>query len=326
MTFPVTRPRRLRRREGLRRLVRETHLEPAQLVLPLFVVPGTGVRRPLAALPGVAHLSPDEAAAEAQRAAEAGVGGVLLFGLPASKDVEGSGAWDDAGPVPEAIRAIRQTAPELIVATDVCLCGYTSHGHCGVLGDDGTVLNDATLPLLGRMALAHARAGADLIAPSDMMDGRIGAIRAALDEGGFAETAGIMAYSTKYASAFYGPFREAADSAPAHGDRRSYQMDSANAIEGVHESLLDEAEGADVLMVKPAGPYLDVIRRLAEATTLPIAAYQVSGEHAMLRAAAAAGALDLRAATLESLVAIRRAGARIIMTYSAIEVCEWLDR
>jgi porphobilinogen synthase len=325
LTFPVTRPRRLRRREGLRRLVRETSLDPAQLVLPLFVVPGSGVRRPLQSLPGVAHVSPDEAAAEASRAAEAGVGGVLLFGLPATKDEQGSSAWDDAGPVPEAIRAIRAAAPELVIATDVCLCAYTTHGHCGVLAPDGHVLNDETLPLLGNMAVAHARAGADLIAPSDMMDGRIGAVRRALDEAGFAETAAIMAYSTKFASAFYGPFREAADSAPAHGDRRSYQMDPTNALEGVRESLLDVDEGADLVMVKPAGPYLDVIRRLAEATTVPIAAYQVSGEHAMLHAAAAAGALDRRAATLEALVAIRRAGARIIITYSAIEVSEWLD-
>jgi porphobilinogen synthase len=324
MTFPVTRLRRLRRTAGLRALVRETRLDPAAFVLPMFVVPGEHRREPVATFPGVAHLSPDLAAAEAARAAAAGVGGVLLFGLPATKDAQGSSAWDDDGPVQTAVRMIREAAPGLVIATDVCLCQYTDHGHCGVLSDDGEIANDATLPLLARVAVSHARAGADLIAPSDMMDGRIAAVRAALDAAGFAERAAIMSYSTKFASAFYGPFRDAAHSAPQRGDRKSYQMDPANAREALYESHLDAGEGADMLMVKPAGPYLDVIERLARATELPVAAYQVSGEHAMLRFAAQAGALDLPTATLESLVAISRAGARVIMTYSAIDAAEWL--
>ena len=318
------RPRRLRRTQGLRDLVRETRLEPAGLVLPMFVVPGEGRREPVATFPGVAHLSPDLATAEAERAAAAGVGGVLLFGLPEWKDAQGSSAWDDDGPVQVTTRAIRAAVPGLVIATDVCLCQYTDHGHCGVLRDDGSIANDETLPLLAKVGVSHARAGADLISPSDMMDGRVAAIRAALDEAGFAESAAIMSYSTKFASAFYGPFRDAADSAPQRGDRKSYQMDPANAREALHESLLDEAEGADLLMVKPAGPYLDVIVRLAAATTLPVAAYQVSGEHAAIRFAAEHGALDLRQATLESLIAIRRAGAQVIMTYSAIDVAGWL--
>jgi len=318
------RPRRLRRTQGLRDLVRETRLEPAGLVLPMFVVPGEGRREPVATFPGVAHLSPDLATAEAERAAAAGVGGVLLFGLPEWKDAQGSSAWDDDGPVQVTTRAIRAAVPGLVIATDVCLCQYTDHGHCGVLRDDGSIANDETLPLLAKVGVSHARAGADLISPSDMMDGRVAAIRAALDEAGFAESAAIMSYSTKFASAFYGPFRDAADSAPQRGDRKSYQMDPANAREALHESLLDEAEGADLLMVKPAGPYLDVIVRLAQATTLPVAAYQVSGEHAAIRFAAEHGALDLRQATLESLIAIRRAGAQVIMTYSAIDVAGWL--
>jgi len=318
------RPRRLRRTQGLRDLVRETRLEPAGLILPMFVVPGEGRREPVATFPGVAHLSPDLATAEAERAAAAGVGGVLLFGLPEWKDAQGSSAWDDDGPVQVTTRAIRAAVPGLVVATDVCLCQYTDHGHCGVLRDDGSIANDETLPLLAKVGVSHARAGADLISPSDMMDGRVAAIRAALDEAGYAESAAIMSYSTKFASAFYGPFRDAADSAPQRGDRKSYQMDPANAREALHESLLDEAEGADLLMVKPAGPYLDVIVRLAQATTLPVAAYQVSGEHAAIRFAAEHGALDLRQATLESLIAIRRAGAQVIMTYSAIDVAGWL--
>jgi porphobilinogen synthase len=308
----------------LRDLVRETRLEPASLILPMFVVSGEGRREPVATFPGVAHLSPDLATADAERAAAAGVGGVLLFGLPASKDAQGSSAWDDDGPVQVTTRAIRAAVPGLVIATDVCLCQYTDHGHCGVLRDDGTIANDETLPLLAKVGVSHARAGADLISPSDMMDGRVAAIRTALDEAGFAESAAVMSYSTKFASAFYGPFRDAADSAPQRGDRKSYQMDPANAREALHESLLDEAEGADLLMVKPAGPYLDVIARLAQATTLPVAAYQVSGEHAAIRFAAEHGALDLQQATLESLIAIRRAGAQVIMTYSAIDVAGWL--
>ena len=318
------RPRRLRRTQGLRDLVRETRLEPAGLILPMFVVPGEGRREPVATFPGVAHLSPDLATAEAARDAAARVGGVLLFGLPEWKDAQGSSAWDDDGPVQVTTRAIRAAVPGLVIATDVCLCQYTDHGHCGVLRDDGSIANDETLPLLAKVGVSHARAGADLISPSDMMDGRVAAIRTALDEAGFAESAAIMSYSTKFASAFYGPFRDAADSAPQRGDRKSYQMDPANAREALHESLLDEAEGADLLMVKPAGPYLDVIVRLAAATTLPVAAYQVSGEHAAIRFAAEHGALDLRQATLESLIAIRRAGAQVIMTYSAIDVAGWL--
>ncbi len=319
-----SRPRRLRRTPGLRSLVRETHLDPSQLVLPMFVVPGEDRREPVATFPGVAHVSSDVAVAEARRASDAGVGGVLLFGLPEHKDAEGSAAWNDAAPVQTTTRAIRQALPEMTIITDVCLCQYTDHGHCGLVEPDGTIANDATLPLLARTAVSHARAGADMVAPSDMMDGRVRAIRAALDTEGFAERVGIMSYSTKFASAFYSPFRDAARSTPQRGDRRSYQMDPANGREALHESLLDAAEGADVLMVKPAGPYLDVIARLAERTTLPIAAYQVSGEHAALRFAAANGALDLRLATLESLLAIRRAGASFVMTYSAVDVAGWL--
>ena len=309
----------------MRDLVRETRLAPDNLILPMFVVSGEGRREPLVTFPGVAHLSADLATVEAERAAAAGVGGVMLFGLPTSKDAEGSSAWDPDGPVQVATRAIRAAAPGLVIATDVCLCQYTDHGHCGVLAADGTVANDATLPLLARVAVSHARAGADLIAPSDMMDGRVRAIRGALDAEGFAESAAIMSYSSKFASAFYGPFRDAADSKPQKGDRKSYQMDPANAREALRESLLDEAEGADVLMVKPAGHYLDVIARLVESTNLPVGAYQVSGEHAAIRFAAQHGALDLRLATLESLLAIRRAGAQVIMTYSAIDVAGWLD-
>ena len=305
--------------------MRETRLAPDNLILPMFVVSGEGRREPLVTFPGVAHLSADLATVEAERAAAAGVGGVMLFGLPTSKDAEGSSAWDPDGPVQVATRAIRAAAPGLVIATDVCLCQYTDHGHCGVLAADGTVANDATLPLLARVAVSHARAGADLIAPSDMMDGRVRAIRGALDAEGFAESAAIMSYSSKFASAFYGPFRDAADSKPQKGDRKSYQMDPANAREALRESLLDEAEGADVLMVKPAGHYLDVIARLVESTNLPVGAYQVSGEHAAIRFAAQHGALDLRLATLESLLAIRRAGAQVIMTYSAIDVAGWLD-
>jgi porphobilinogen synthase len=335
VTDPVTaatsllrRPRRLRRTAGLRSLVRETHLRPEQLVLPIFVVSGRRREEPIASLPGVAHLSSDRAAELARRAVDAGIGGLLLFGVPddgAPLDEEGSLSWDENGPVAEALRAIRAaTGDALVLMTDVCLCAYTSHGHCGVLDHaSGEVLNDETLPLLGRMAVSHARAGADMVAPSDMMDGRVAAIRAALDAAGHSGTA-IFSYSTKFASGFYGPFRDAAHSAPSAGDRKSYQMDPANADEAILESLADEAEGADVLMVKPAGPYLDVIARLAERTRLPIGAYQVSGEYAMLHHAARAGALDYRTAMLESLLAIRRAGARILITYAALDVASWL--
>ena len=318
MSFPTARLRRLRRTEPLRRLVRETKLDAHDLIQPLFVVPGTGVRRPIASLPGQDHVSPDLAAADALAIAQAGIGGVLLFGLPDVKDAEGSSAWAADGPVQLAVQAIKAQAPELPVITDVCLCQYRDDGACGVLRD-GAVDNDATLPLLARVALSHARAGADVVAPSDMMDGRIGSIRHALDEAGLAETA-LMAYSSKFASAFYGPFRDAAGSAPKAGDRKGYQLDPANQREAVREALADEAEGADVLMVKPAMPYLDVIARVRDASRLPLCAYQVSGEYAMLHAAASAGSLDLRAAALESLVAIRRAGADMVITYFARDV------
>ncbi len=324
MAFPQTRLRRLRRTSSLRGLVRETRLTPADLVLPLFVTHGSDTRAPIDSMPGVERLSIEHAVAEAGEAAALGISAVLLFGIPAAKDPEGSGAWDEEGVVQLATRAIKEAHPELLLITDLCLCEYTDHGHCGVIGDgDGDVDNDATLELLARTAVAQARAGADLIAPSDMMDGRVGAIRTALDEEGFPQTP-ILAYSAKFSSAFYGPFREAAGSAPAFGDRRSYQMDPANAEEALREVLLDVEEGADVVMVKPAGPYLDVIRRVKDETRMPVAAYHVSGEYAALKAAAAAGYLDERAAVLEVLTAIRRAGADIVITYHAKDAARWL--
>jgi porphobilinogen synthase len=316
--------RRLRRTAPLRGLVRETALAPAQLVYPLFVVDGLSGRRPIPSLPGVDHLGIEAAVQEAGEAFALGIPAVLLFGLPSGKDEEGSGAWDDEGAVQLATRAIKAAHPDGLVLTDVCLCEYTSHGHCGLLRDDGSVDNDASLELLARTAVSHARAGADAVAPSDMMDGRVGHLRGALDEAGH-EDVPIIAYSAKYASAFYGPFREAADSTPAFGDRRGYQMDPANAREGVREAELDAAEGADVVMVKPALPYLDVIRRVKDATGLPVAAYNVSGEYAMLKAAAAQGLLDERAAVLEALTGIRRAGADIIITYHAKDAARWLE-
>lgn len=317
-SFPNYRPRRLRRTEAIRRLVRETHLRPSQLVLPLFVRSGSGVRKPIASMPGVCQTSVDEMLADARAAHEAGVGGVLLFGIPDVKDATGSSAWDDAGPVQEAVRALKRELPGLAVITDVCMCEYTDHGHCGVLTADGDVDNDATLELLVQESLSHARAGADLVAPSDMMDGRIGAIRAALDAAGFTGTP-IMSYAAKFASGLYGPFRDAAESTPRHGDRRSYQMDPANIAEAVREVQLDIAEGADIVMVKPAGAYLDVIARVKAETGYPVAAYQVSGEFAMIRAAADRGWIDGPRVMLESLLAIRRAGADIIITYFATE-------
>jgi porphobilinogen synthase len=289
----------------------------------MFVAHGLDRREPIAAMPGVDRLSIAHAVAEAGEAHALGIPAVLLFGLPASKDEEGSGAWDDEGIVQLATRAIKDAHPELLVICDLCLCEYTSHGHCGIVRD-GSVDNDATLELLARTAVSQAHAGADLIAPSDMMDGRVGSIRAALDEDGLTETP-IMAYSAKFASAFYGPFRDAADSTPAFGDRRAYQMDPANGDEAVREALLDVEEGADIVMVKPALPYLDVIRRVKEATAMPLAAYNVSGEYAMLKAAAAAGQLDERAAVLEALTSIRRAGADIVITYHAKEAALWLQ-
>jgi porphobilinogen synthase len=323
MAFPATRLRRLRKTGLLRGLVRETDLSVSHLVYPMFVVAGGERRRPIPSLPGIDHLSIDGAVEEAGIAQALGIPAVLLFGLPAAKDEQGSGAWDDEGIVQLATRAIKAAHPDLLVLADLCLCEYTSHGHCGVLRDDGVVDNDATLELLARTALSQAEAGADAVAPSDMMDGRVGALRAALDDNGLSETP-IVAYSAKFASAFYGPFREAADSAPAVGDRRGYQMDPGNALEAVREAQLDADEGADVLMVKPALPYLDVIRRVKDATGMPVAAYNVSGEYAMVKAAAAQGLLDERAAVLEALTGIRRAGADIVITYHAKDVAEWL--
>jgi porphobilinogen synthase len=323
MAFPQTRLRRLRASHELRGLVRETRLHAADLIYPMFVAHGLDRREPIEAMPGIDRLSIAHAVEEAAEAAQLGIPAVLLFGLPASKDEEGSGAWDDEGVVQLATRAIKEAHPDLVVVTDLCLCEYTSHGHCGVVRSDGAVDNDATLELLARTAVSQARAGADLIAPSDMMDGRVGFIRAALDEDGHVETP-ILAYSAKFASAFYGPFREAADSTPAFGDRRSYQMDPANGGEAVREARLDAEEGADILMVKPALPYLDLIRRIKDATGLPLAAYNVSGEYAMVKAAAAQGYLDERAAVLEALTGIRRAGADLIITYHAKDVAEWL--
>ncbi|HEY9517263.1 MAG TPA: porphobilinogen synthase [Gemmatimonadaceae bacterium] len=321
-SFPSYRPRRLRRTAALRGLVRETRLAPEQLVLPLFVRAGKGVRRPVGTMPGVAQLSVDEMVRDAERAAKAGVGGVLLFGIPESKDATGSQAWDDEGPVQEAVRALKRELPDLLVITDVCMCEYTDHGHCGILRD-GEVDNDATLELLVKESLSHARAGADMVAPSDMMDGRVGAIRRALDHAGLADTA-ILSYAAKYASVFYGPFREAAESAPKQGDRRGYQMDPANAREALREVRLDIDEGADVIMVKPAGPYLDIIARVKDDTGYPLAAYQVSGEYAMIKAAAERGWLDGERAMLESLLSIRRAGADFIITYFATDAAERL--
>jgi porphobilinogen synthase len=324
MAFPQTRLRRLRRTGALRDLVRETELAPRHLVQPLFVALAQDApREPIAAMPGIDRLSIGAAGEEAHALHELGIPAVLLFGLPAEKDVEGSGAWDDEGVVQLATRAIKDACPDLLVIADVCLCEYTSHGHCGLLRPDGAVDNDATLELLSRTAVSQAGAGADMVAPSDMMDGRVGHMRAELDDHGLTDTA-IVAYSAKMASAFYGPFREAADSAPAFGDRRSYQMDGANPDEAVREALLDRDEGADVVMVKPALPYLDVVRRVKDATRMPVAAYNVSGEYAMLKAAAAAGYLDERAAALEALTAIRRAGADIVITYHAKDAATWL--
>jgi porphobilinogen synthase len=323
MAFPATRMRRLRKSGVLREMVRETELRPADLVLPMFVQLGEDERTPVEAMPGVDRLSISHAVEEAGEAHALGVPAVLLFGVPADKDEQGSGAYDDEGVVQLAVRALKDAHPDLVVITDVCLCSYTSHGHCGVLTGEGTVDNDVTLELLAKAAISHAAAGADAVAPSDMMDGRVGALRSQLDAEGYKELP-IIAYSAKFASAYYGPFREAADSAPAFGDRRSYQMDPANADEAVREAVLDVEEGADVVMVKPALAYLDVIRRVKEATRVPVAAYNVSGEYALVKAAAAAGYVDERALVLETLTGIRRAGADIVITYHAKDVAEWL--
>jgi porphobilinogen synthase len=324
MHFPEYRARRLRRTENLRRLVRETRLSVDHLIYPLFVCPGQKVRHEVSAMPGVFQLSVDEIVREAVEAHALGLPGVLLFGLPERKDPVGSEAYQDSGVVQRAIRAIKEKVPELLVLTDVCLCEYTDHGHCGVV-KKGEVHNDETLPLLCRMALSHAKAGADIVAPSDMMDGRVGAIREVLDEEGFDHVA-ILSYSVKYASAFYGPFREAADSAPKFGDRKAYQMDPPNVVEALREALLDMDEGADLLMVKPALCYLDVLRRVKDELNLPVAAYNVSGEYAMLKAAALNGWLDHDRAMMEMLTSIRRAGADFILTYFAKDAARLLAK
>ncbi len=314
--------RRLRRTEALRGLVRETNLSPSHLIQPLFVVAGENVREEVESMPGVERFSISELVAEATEIATAGIGAVLLFGVPAAKDETGSGAYDDEGVVQMAVRALKEAHPDLTVITDVCLCEYTSHGHCGFVRE-GEVDNDITVELLAKVAISHAEAGADAVAPSDMMDGRVGTIRHQLDEEGHPGTP-IVAYSAKYASAFYGPFRDAASSTPEFGDRRGYQMDPANAAEAVREAELDLDEGADMLMVKPALPYLDVVRRVKDATGAPLAAYHVSGEYSMLKAAAANGWIEERAAAMESLIAIRRAGADIIVTYYARDAARHL--
>jgi porphobilinogen synthase len=328
VSFPVHRPRRLRGDRRLRRLVRETTLAPDDLIAPLFVCEGRGVRREIASLPGQFHLSVDTILEEAAALREAGIAGVILFGLPAHKDDSGSAAAAADGPVARALAALAGAIPDLIRIADVCLCAYTTHGHCGVLeekgrGGDPEVVNDATLPLLAAAAVSLARAGADVVAPSDMMDGRVAAIRTGLDAAGMTQTP-ILSYAAKYASAFYGPFREAADSAPRAGDRRGYQLDPANASEALREIELDLAEGADMVMVKPALPCLDVVRQAADRFRVPLGAYQVSGEYAMIVAAADRGMVDRRAAILESLTAIRRAGADFILTYFAREAARAL--
>jgi len=321
--FPAVRPRRLRRRHALRRMVAETRLDPAQLVLPIFVVGGEDVERPIRSMPGHAQLSVDRAVKVAVEASARGVGGVMLFGIPEEKDENGSSAWDPDGPVPRTLAALGSKVPALVRWADVCLCEYTSHGHCGPLSGE-TVDNDATLPLLARSAVAYAAAGADVVAPSDMMDGRVAALRAGLDDAGHDDIA-ICSYAVKYASAYYGPFRDAADSAPAFGDRRSYQMDPPNAREARREALLDIDEGADMVMVKPAGPYLDVLSEVRRLVDVPVAAYQVSGEFSMIEAAGQRDWIDRDRVMAESLIGIARAGADIILTYFAVEAAEILQ-
>lgn len=318
----IHRPRRLRRREGLRAMVREARLAREDLVLPLFACPGAGVRREVSSMPGVFNLSVDEIARDAAGAFDLGIPAVILFGLPESKDETATGAYAREGVVQQAIRAVKRAAPEMIVIADTCLCEYTSHGHCGVVRE-GEVLNDESLELIARTAASQAEAGADIVAPSAMMDGQVGAIRATLDDAGLHHVA-IMAYAVKYASGFYGPFREAADSAPAFGDRRAYQMDAANAREAMREAELDYAEGADFLMVKPAGVYLDILRQVRDRFDLPLAAYHVSGEYAMIKAAAERGWIDEQRVMMETLTSIRRAGADVILTYYAREAARLL--
>lgn len=322
-SFPTVRPRRLRMSTALRRAVSETRLHPAQFVLPVFVVPGEGVRTPIGSMPGHAQLSVDQVALLAKETVAAGIGGMLFFGIPERKDEVGSSAWDPAGPVPRAIEAVSSVAPDLVLWADVCLCEYTTHGHCGPLRGE-TVDNDSALPLLARAAVAYADAGADVVAPSDMMDGRVGVIRAALDKAHRTDTV-ICSYAVKYASAYYGPFREAAGSAPAFGDRCSHQMDPSNVVEAIREAGLDVAEGADMVMVKPAGPYLDVVRAVREHVEVPVVAYQVSGEFAMIEAAAARGWIDRDRVMLESLTGIVRAGAGIVLTYFALDAARLIQ-
>ncbi len=322
MMFPESRLRRLRRTSALRAMARETRLHPAQFIAPAFVVPGSGVRQPIEMMPGVARVSIDRLVEDAKALAGLGIGGLLLFGLPPAKDATGSGAWSEDGPVPAALRALKKADTGLVLFADVCLCEYTDHGHCGVI-EGGHVVNDATLPLLARAAVAYAQAGADVVAPSDMMDGRIGAVREALDEAALHDTA-ILAYAAKYASAFYGPFREAAGSTPQFGDRRAYQMDPSNLREAMREIEQDLNEGADAVMVKPALAYLDVIRAARERTDAPVAAYNVSGEYSMVKAAAAAGLVNEPRIVLEILTGIRRAGADWILTYHAADAARWL--
>lgn len=322
MSFPTHRPRRLRRSEALRSLVRETRLTTAGFIYPMFVCPGANVRKEVSSMPGIHQQSADQIVEECREVEGLGIPGVILFGLPESKDARGSSSVSAEGVVQRAIEAIRRAKLKLLVITDVCLCEYTDHGHCGVI-ENGEVANDTTLPILAQQAVSHARAGADIVAPSDMMDGRVGAIREALDEHKFQDVA-ILAYAAKYCSGFYGPFREAADSAPQFGDRRSYQMDPANAREALKEVALDIEEGADLVMVKPALPYLDVLRRVKDNFQVPVGAYNVSGEYAMVKAAAQRGWLDEKRVALEILTSIRRAGADIILTYHAKDAARWL--
>jgi len=324
MLFPDYRPRRLRKNEAFRALIRETHLSPAQLIYPIFVMPGKNKREQISSMPGVYRLSADQLAKEGRECLKLGVNSVILFGLPEKKDPMGSGAHAKDGIIQRAIRELKNSVPELLVFTDVCLCEYTSHGHCGIILEN-QVDNDTTLEILARTAVSHAAAGADMVAPSDMMDGRVGEIRAALDEENF-DSVPIMSYAVKYASSFYGPFRDAADCAPQEGDRRGYQMDPANALEALREATLDVEEGADILMVKPAVAYLDIISRLRDEFDLPIAAYHVSGEYAMIKAAGANGWIDEERVMAETLLSIRRAGAEIILTYFAKDMARLLQR
>ena len=325
MGFPTARPRRLRQSDSWRAMVRETELDVSDFVYPMFIVSGTKVRHPVSSMPGVSQFSVDEIIQEACKVAQTGVRAIILFSAPDQKDAQASAFLDPQGLVPRAVSGIKAACPQLLVWTDVCLCSATDHGHCGHVTANGTIDNDSSIATLAQVALNHARAGADAVAPSDMMDGRVAALRQLLDDNGFSGTP-VVSYAAKYASAFYGPFREAADSAPAFGDRRSYQMDPANAREALREVLLDVEEGADMVMVKPAGPYLDVIRRVREAVNIPVVAYQVSGEYSLLKAAAERGWIEERAAALETLIGIKRAGADLILSYFAPQISTWLGK